>query len=156
MDIYLLRHAEAEEQRPGRPDGERELTEKGRRQSRRAAEWLKAQGMELEAIISSPLIRAVQTAQPVAEALGKAIVTDKRLAGLRLTAEAVRDMAREYGAAESLLLVGHEPDMGDLIAELTGGQVEVKKAALALVSCDTVAAGRGVLAWLVPSKMQGS
>jgi phosphohistidine phosphatase len=155
MDIYLLRHAEAEERRAGRPDGERELTEKGRQQAQRAAEWLHTQAVEVEAVISSPLIRAVQTAQPVAEALGKAVVTDKRLAGLRLTAEAVRDLAREYAGGGAMLLVGHEPDMSDLIRELTGGEAEVKKAALALVSCERLAAGGGVLRWLVPSKMQG-
>jgi phosphohistidine phosphatase len=154
MDIYLLRHAEAEEQRPGGSDGERALTEKGWQQAQRAAAWLKAQGIEVEAIVSSPLLRAVQTAQPVAEALGKAVVTDKRVAGLRLTAQAVGEIAREYEVGESLLLVGHEPDMSDLIAELTRGQVEVKKAALALVSCEPVAPGGGVLRWLVPGKMQ--
>ncbi len=154
MDVFLLRHAEAEEQRPGRPDGERELTDRGHERARRAAEWLAAQGMQVEAIISSPLIRAVQTAQPVAEALGMAIVTDKRLAGMRLTAESVREMAREYQVGESVLLVGHEPDLGDLIQELTRGQVEVKKAALALVSCGRVSAGDGMLRWLVPSKLQ--
>jgi phosphohistidine phosphatase len=155
MDIYLLRHAEAEEQRPGRPDEGRELTEKGQQQAQRAAEWMKAQGIEVEAIISSPLLRAVQTARPVAEALGKAVVTDQRVAGLRLTAEAVADLARQYEVGERLLLVGHEPDMSELIAELTRGQVEVKKAAVALVSGASVTPGGGVLRWLVPSKLQG-
>ena len=155
MDIYLLRHAEAEDQRPGSGDEGRALTKKGFQQAQRAGVWLQAQGVEVEAIISSPLLRAVQTAQPVAEALGKAVVTDQRVAGLRLTAEAVRDLAREYEVGESLLLVGHEPDMSDLIRELTRGQVEVKKAALALVSCDRLAPGGGVLRWVVPSKLQG-
>lgn len=154
MDIYLLRHAEAVDQAPGRSDGERELTEKGHRQSQRAAQWLLAHGIAPEAILSSPLVRALQTARPVAETLGKAVVTDQRLAGLRLSAAAVRDMAREYGVGESLLLVGHEPDMSALIAELTGGEVEMKKAALALVSCNPIGPGRGVLRWLVPSKLQ--
>ena len=154
MDIYLLRHAEAEAQGLGKPDGERELTEKGHQQAQRAAEWMKAQGIDLGGVISSPLIRAVQTARPVAEALGKAVVPDKRLAGLRLNAATVSEIARQYEVGESLLLVGHEPDLSDLIAELTRGQVEVKKAALALVSCERVASAGGVLRWLVPSKMQ--
>ena len=155
MDIYLLRHAEAEEQRPGGSDAERELTERGHAQAQRAAQWLVAQGVQVGAILSSPLIRAVQTAQPVAEALGMAIVTDPRLAGMRLTAGAVRDMAREYEVGESVLLVGHEPDMSDLLRELTRGQVEVKKAALVLVSCARPSPGGGTLRWLVPSKLQG-
>ncbi len=156
MDIYLLRHAEAEPRGAGCSDEERELTDKGRQQADRAAAWLRVQELEVDIILSSPAIRAVQTAQPVAEALGKAVVTDWRLAGMRLSVNDVRDLAQEYNIAGSMLLVGHEPDMGDLIQELTKGQVEVKKAALALVSCERLAPGGGVLRWLVPSKLQGS
>lgn len=154
MNIYLLRHAEAEPRAPGCSDEERELTGKGREQAERAAAWLRAHEVEVDALLSSPLIRAVQTAQPVAEALGKAVVTDYRLAGMRLSAGDLQDLAREYQVAGSMLLVGHEPDMGDLIRELTKGQVEVKKATLALVSCERLAPGGGVLRWLVPSKLQ--
>ncbi len=154
MNLYLLRHADAEERKPGMADADRELTAKGREQAQRVAAWLKRQGVQAEALVSSPLVRARQTAEPVAEALGLKIIEDSRLAGLRLTAEAVRDLARELGTAESLLLVGHEPDLSDLIRELTRGQVEMKKGGIALVRCGNLAPGDGVLAWLVPPKLQ--
>lgn len=154
MNLYLVRHADAEERKPGMADAERELTAKGREQAQRAAAWLKRQGARIEALVSSPLVRARQTAEPIAEALGVKVIEDVRLAGLRLSAEAVGKLARELGIGESLLLVGHEPDLSDLIRELTRGQVEMKKAAVALVQCEALAPGEGVLAWLVPSKLQ--
>lgn len=153
MEIYLLRHADAVEQAPGQPDAERELTGKGIKQTARVADWLDSRGVEVQCVISSPLLRAVQTAEPVAEALDVEMLTDNRLSGGRLTVQALAELVEELGHPDSIMLVGHEPDFSALIEELTGGQVEVKKAAVALVACDRIGPGQGLLRLLVPPRL---
>jgi phosphohistidine phosphatase len=154
MRIYLMRHSDAEEARPGEEDAERRLTAEGTQQAENAAKWLKAHGIKVEAVVSSPLVRARQTAEPVARELKVPICTDARLAGGRLTLSALTGIVRDMGDPASILLVGHEPDMSLTVEELTGGRVDFKKGALALVKCDQIANGEGELCWLIPPKLQ--
>ena len=154
MNIYFLRHGDAEDKKPGQTDAERELTSLGMQQARDASRWLSDHGIEVALIVSSPLLRARQTAEPVAAALQAQITEDERLSGGQLTVEALAGIVTDAGNPNSILLVGHEPDFSRTIAALIGGAVDVKKAALALVECDRVAAG-GELAWLIPPKLRG-
>ena len=101
--IWLLRHGDAEDG-AGKPDAERELTKKGERQSRDAGRALKALGVKLDACLSSPKVRARQTAELACEALGVEVELDERLAGGDF------DPLELAAGRGEVLLVGHEPD----------------------------------------------
>jgi phosphohistidine phosphatase len=124
--IYLLRHGAAEDGE-GKPDEERELTEKGRRQSEAAGKAMAALGIEIDACLSSPKVRARQTAQLSCRHLG---VEVEELAELRGGPFDARELAT---GRSDVLLVGHEPDFSNEIARLTGAQVKLKKGGLAAV-----------------------
>ena len=120
--IWLLRHAEAED---GSPDAARELTEKGKKQSRYVGLALKALGVELELCLTSPKVRARDTAQIACEALGVEVREDDRLAGGPFDPEELA------AGLEEVLLVGHDPDFSMAVHDATGAQVRMKKGGLA-------------------------
>ncbi len=119
MKVYVVRHGEAEEQRPGRPDAERELTREGRAQFEGVVAGLAVLGIELDRILTSPLIRARETAEILARTLpGPNPVEIEALApGGRF--EAVFHALRE--PAQAVALVGHEPALGALVSLATTG-----------------------------------
>src|SRR5262245_34586839 len=129
MDLILWRHAEAEE---GGPDLERALTSKGRKQAARVAEWLQQRLPSKFALVASPAVRAQQTA----EALGAKIKTVERLApGAR-----VADILAAAGWPDhkgAVVLVGHQPDLGNAAAQLLAGAPadwSLKKGALVWIA----------------------
>jgi len=125
--IWLLRHAEAAD---GAPDAERPLTTRGRDQARAAGAALAALGVQLDACLSSPKLRAVQTAELVTDLLGGIEVrTDERLGGGPFDPN---ELALEAG--EDVLLVGHDPDFSMAVHDATGAQVRMKKGGLAALS----------------------
>jgi phosphohistidine phosphatase len=154
MDLYFLRHAEAEEQDMGQSDADRELTGKGREQAQRAAAWLSQRKVKLDLILTSPSLRAVQTAEPVADALDVEIEEDARLTPGSLNLRTLRAALEAVGHPTSVLLVGHEPDFSTLITHLTAEPVEMRKSALALVQGPQLAEDEMELVWVVPSKLQ--
>jgi phosphohistidine phosphatase len=121
--IWLLRHAEAED---GSPDAERPLTKKGREQSRRAGEALAALGVKIDACLSSPKVRAADTAKIACESLSVEVQLEPRLAGGPFDAEALA-----AGLGDEVLLVGHDPDFSTAVHDMTGAQVRLKKGGLA-------------------------
>jgi phosphohistidine phosphatase len=121
--IWLLRHGEAED---GSPDSERPLTEKGREQSRAAGAALKAAGVEIDACLTSPKVRAAETARIACEPLGVEPQLEPKLAGGPFDAEALA-----AGLGDDVLLVGHDPDFSMAVHSLTGAQVRMKKGGLA-------------------------
>jgi phosphohistidine phosphatase len=121
--IWLLRHGDAED---GSPDSERPLTEKGRDQSRWAGAALEAIGVELDACLTSPKVRAAETARLACEPLGVEPQLEPKLAGGPFDAEALA-----AGLGDDVLLVGHEPDFSAAVHSLTGAQVRLKKGGLA-------------------------
>jgi phosphohistidine phosphatase len=121
--LWLLRHGDAAD---GSPDAERPLTEKGERQSRAAGRALAALGVQLDACLTSPKVRAADTAKLACEALGIEPQHEPKLAGGPFDAEALA-----AGLGDNVLLVGHDPDFSMAVHALTGAQVRMKKGGLA-------------------------
>jgi len=115
MRLYLVRHAEAA---GGEPDDLRPLTADGRAAAKALGARLAAEGVRPGAILTSPLLRARETAAALGSELGCEPEADERLAP-GATAELVR--AAAAGRGEPVLVVGHQPDCGLIAAELTGG-----------------------------------
>jgi phosphohistidine phosphatase len=110
--LVLVRHAEAA---PGRPDELRTLTPEGRRQAQQLGERLRSQGIEPDALLTSPLLRARETA----EALGFGTVEAQEALAPGATEDDVRDAVA--GRGETVLIVGHQPDCGRIAAALGDG-----------------------------------
>jgi phosphohistidine phosphatase len=123
--LWLLRHAEAAE---GAPDDERPLTERGVRQAEAAGTGLARLGEQIDACLTSPKRRAVQTAELASDPLGVEVRIDPRLAGEPFD---VRELTAGLG---NVLLVGHDPSFSMLLHDLTGVQTRMKKGGLAGVS----------------------
>jgi phosphohistidine phosphatase len=121
--IWLLRHGDAED---GSPDSERPLTEKGREQARAVGGALKALGVDVDACLTSPKVRAADTARLACEPLGVEPELEPKLAGGPFDAEALA-----AGLGDEVLLVGHDPDFSMAVHSLTGAQVRMKKGGLA-------------------------
>jgi phosphohistidine phosphatase len=121
--LWLLRHGDAAE---GSPDAERPLTEKGERQARDTGKALARLGVKLDACLTSPKVRAADTARLVCEALGIEPRHEPKLAGGPFDAEALA-----AGLGDNVLLVGHDPDFSMAVHALTGAQVRMKKGGLA-------------------------
>lgn len=120
--IWLLRHGDAED---GDPDATRPLTSKGERQSEWAGRALAALGVELDACLTSPKVRAMDTARIACGKLGVEPEAEDALAGGGFDLEAVA------AGREEVLLVGHEPDFSDAIAAATGARLKLRKGGVA-------------------------
>ena len=123
--LWLLRHGDAE--RGDGDDAARELTGKGRKQAHAAGAALKALGVEIEACLTSPKVRAAETARIASEALGRTVAfeVEERLRGGPF------DPLEIAAGRGEVLLVGHEPDFSSAVAELTGARVKLKKGGIA-------------------------
>jgi len=112
MHVYLVRHAKAE---PGDPDELRPLAKKGRKQAKELGERFARDG--IDAVVSSPLLRARETANAIAKATKTNVETDERLAPGATPAD-VRAVVE--GRGERVVVVGHQPDFGRAAAALSG------------------------------------
>jgi phosphohistidine phosphatase len=151
-ELYLLRHANA-----GDPEGwtgddaARPLSPKGERQSERLGAFLAGVGFRPDAVVSSPKVRARQTAELVAGQLGVEVTLDDRLAG-GFDATTVDSILADLGGPSRPVLVGHDPDFSEFLGWLTRADgLTMKKGAFARVDVvGPVASGQGTLRWLVP------
>jgi phosphohistidine phosphatase len=121
--LWLLRHGDAAE---GSPDAERPLTKKGEKQARVAGRALKRLGVPMDACLTSPKVRAAETARIACEELGVEPELEPKLAGGPFDGEALA-----AGLGDNVLLVGHDPDFSMAVHALTGAQVRMKKGGLA-------------------------
>jgi phosphohistidine phosphatase len=129
QQLWLLRHGDAESHGT-RPDPERRLTERGEAQSRAAGAALKALKITFETVLTSPRVRARDTARLAAEPLGLEVVDHEPLSGGFGREDALAVLAGFDGEAK-VLLVGHEPDFSQLVHDFTGGRVDMKKGGIA-------------------------
>ncbi|MBI5877078.1 MAG: phosphohistidine phosphatase SixA [Chloroflexi bacterium] len=151
MKLYLMRHGIADWPDWDRPDDERPLNTKGRRQMEAVAAALVARGIQPGAVLTSPLPRAQQTAEIVASAFGLTASVEPALAPGFDATQLPQLLERHTGA--DLMIVGHEPDLSEAVAALTGGVVAMKKAAVACVGLTSDRPPRGALLWLAPPKV---
>jgi phosphohistidine phosphatase len=156
MIIYFLRHGLAED-RAGwlADDTQRPLTKEGNEKLAQSAELLTRLSLGLDLIVTSPLVRAFQTAQIVAQRLDivDKLIQDERLApGFDLPR--LSEVLTAHPGVETLMLVGHEPDFSETISDLIGGgRVVCKKGGLARVDVASQSPLSGELIWLMPPKL---
>jgi len=158
MEIYLFRHGIAEDAKAGRPDSGRALTDEGRKKTAEVVKAARRSGAAPSLIVSSPYVRAVETAE-IARAgfayQGEVVLTEALVPhGLP---ENVWAELRDYRDEAAVLLAGHEPLMSQLAAYLLaspGLRVEMKKAAMIRIDVGSMGpAPHGTLRWLITPKL---
>jgi phosphohistidine phosphatase len=154
MDLILLRHGKAEDfNKDG--DAARELVSKGREQARKAARLLKDSRWLPEIVLTSPLVRARQTADEFCETAGvPGAVIQGWLACGMIPEQALKELIG-FSEFKRVAIVGHEPDFSGLIEWILGtahGGVEVKKGAIACLRINPPSR-QGMLKFLIPPKL---
>jgi phosphohistidine phosphatase len=149
MQLYFLRHGEADWPGWTKPDDERPLTDFGKKEVRQVAKFLSRLRVKPDLIVVSPLPRALQTAETAAEQLKTKVLQDEALEPGFGISELSTVLKRHRSKA--LMLVGHEPDFSSVISALTGGFIKMSKAGVALVDIDPETE-KGRLLWLFPPK----
>ena len=157
MELYVIRHAIAQplDKKNDFTDEKRDLTSEGRDRMREAARGLRKLGVELDLILTSPLVRAVETADVVAETLGVAKKDVRQTTNLAPGAaiEMLVAELKTHTGVEAVALVGHQPDLGDIIASIIGCNggmaIELKKGSVCAINVtETVPMLRGTMQWL--------
>jgi phosphohistidine phosphatase len=157
MQIWLVRHAiAAEREEFDGPDEERPLTAKGKKQFGAFADWLAGQVEAPMAVVTSPLVRAVETAEILRKALGlkKKDLAESAALSCGAAPERLLEAAR-HSSAERVALVGHEPDLSAALGEfISGGRVAFRKGFVAAVEfSEEPVLGSGRLCWFVGPRL---
>jgi phosphohistidine phosphatase len=153
MKVFLVRHAEAVERTGSMPDAVRHLTARGRYSVRKTALRLKGEGIRFSRILASPLVRAVQTADILAEQLGfegEVIPAPQLAPGFDV--EGMNAILDAFPDEAGIALVGHEPDLGRIVSQLLSlprGCAMPKGAVAALILPDAGNRLCGTLEWLL-------
>ena len=152
MDLYFLRHGDAEPASAATPDEARRLTGRGGRETEAVARALHRAGLRPEAILTSPLARARETGAVVQEVFGVSARADDRLdSGCGLGA--IQSIMSER-SEQRVLFVGHEPDLSTIVGRLIGSaRVQMRKSGFAHVQVERVEPGRGLLVWLLTPQL---
>jgi phosphohistidine phosphatase len=160
MRIHLLRHGTAEDAPPSRSDAERKLTEAGREEIRRAVECARKASLAPSLILSSPYVRAIQTAEIAAGVLeyhGTIVRTDALMPSG--SPARVWDEIRSRQDETEILLAGHEPLMSQLAAYFLDSpalQVHMRTATLVRIDMERFAGNpHGILKWMLPPDFWG-
>jgi len=158
MFVYVLRHGIADDAKPGEPDSSRALTAEGRKKLSSVLERAKKAGAAPAVVLTSPYLRAKQTARIAAQAFdceGSVIETSALVPSG--SPELVWDEVSEYRNEEHLLVVGHEPLLSELVSYLLDSpslRVDMRKATMVAISIEGLrGAPRGVLQWMVTPKL---
>jgi phosphohistidine phosphatase len=159
--LYLIRHAVAEERGDAWPDdSKRPLTEEGTSRLRKSARGLVRLGVDFDVILTSPFVRARQTADAVASVYDPRphIVTAESLAPGGAYHALIAELEKQARRTR-IALVGHEPGLGELAARLTGSRhpLEFKKGALCRIDVEALPpTGPGTLRWLLTPRIMRS
>jgi len=152
LQLYLLRHADAGDPMawPG-DDAERPLSAKGRRQARRLGSMLADIGWKPDVILTSPKVRAADTARLVGRAVDVKPDQESRLAS-SFDASDIGSILAAHPDAKRVVLVGHDPDFSAAASSFTGAAIELRKGAIARIDFQDArpVAGQGALRWLIP------
>ena len=154
MIVYFVRHGRAENRETWfEPDHLRPLTKDGIKRMRDSANTMRKLGIRPSVILTSPLVRAQQTAEILGEVLDSTVAETEALKpgfGVSLLTE----MIATHPEADSLMVVGHEPDFSSTVEGLiSGGRVVVKKGSLIRVDLFSLTPPRGELIWMIPPKL---
>src|SRR6476469_7175451 len=150
MLLYFLRHGEADWPDWKKPDDERPLTEKGKKEMHQVGAFFANLSVKPDVVLTSPLPRASQTAEIAARYIDSKCVEDKLLAPGFGRSELKKLVEKHNG--ESVMVVGHEPDFSKTVGKLTGARIKLAKAGIALVEADPDLTG-GRLLWLFPPRI---
>ena len=157
-ELYVIRHGIAEERSEKWPDDtKRPLTEEGITRFRRAARAVARVGIEIDVVLTSPLVRTRQTAEIFAAAFSPhpAVVNLDALAPDGSSTAAMAELEK-YAKKKRIAIVGHEPGVGDLAARLAGmrREMEFKKGAIARIDVEALPPkGPGALRWFLTPKL---
>lgn len=153
MIVYFLRHAHAEDSDGRTPDGQRQLTERGIRHTRRLARMLKLMEVEPDRLYTSPLTRARQTADIIGTEVGLTpLLRDELSPGFNLAA--LQSLTHDLPMDNSVMIVGHEPDFSKVMSDLIGGgRIVMKKGGIARIDVSAYQPMRGELMWLITPKV---
>jgi phosphohistidine phosphatase len=154
MELILVRHGVAEDPGPRTRWGDepRELTAEGAERMRRAAAGLAAIGVAPEVIVTSPLPRCRQTAEIIRAAVGGTLEPDDRMRP-GMDPDELVDILIGHPGAGCLLACGHQPDLSDALAALTGALVPFRKGGAAMVDLPAPRMGAGTLTAVLPPKV---
>jgi phosphohistidine phosphatase len=158
LELYLIRHGIAAERGEDWPDdSKRPLTPAGIARLRKAARGLNKIGVSFDQIVTSPLVRTRQTAEVFAEELKAKppIVTSDALAPAGTPAAVIQEIAKHVRKPR-VALVGHEPNLGELAAQLIGARtpLEFKKGGICRIDFDVLPPkGGGALRWFLTPKI---
>ncbi|MGA2409906.1 MAG: phosphohistidine phosphatase SixA [Candidatus Binataceae bacterium] len=159
MMLYVLRHARAEDPTPGEDDSHRGLTQKGTDQMREAAAGMRAIGLKFDTILTSPLVRAVETSAIVADAYdGRPEPQILRSLVPSLSAEKAAEELVPFCERDNVLIVGHEPQLGLLVSLLLTGdpnmvKIDLKKGGcVALERLNWMDHSKAELIWMMTQK----
>jgi phosphohistidine phosphatase len=155
LNLYLVRHGLANWPSWPGSDAERPLTPEGERIIRAEGAALARLGLRPDLVLHSPLVRARQTAELLAEALGLADrVRAHELLSPGFDHKALKKLLRQHAKLDALMLVGHAPDMANVVEKITGGAVKIKEGTMAHVKIEKPdGAPEGTLIWLVPAEL---
>ncbi len=155
MLLYLLRHANADV--PARSDSERWLSDKGVLQAKHVGRFCQRMGFKPEILLSSPLVRARQTAEHFATEISADAPEIADFLATGMEPEAALTGLQAYAQFESVMIVGHQPDFSMLIAHLTGmldgANINIGKGSLTLLDVAQLRPGRASLEFSIPNRL---
>ena len=156
MKLFLVRHAEAAPRQGDRPDDWRELTPAGRRQAHKLGKKLRRDGEQWDGILTSPLARAIQTAEALA--CGLKFKGPLQVAGALVPGngswQSYLDAAASVSGARAIALVGHDPDLSEIASELLGHRVQLANGSILALRVDGSGKARE-LGFFAPSGRDG-